>query len=79
LTVLLVWLTVVIMKGARDMWDRVTLRLLSGISGIYGKLRRDASVTALAIIPAFVNLFPECCRADCQVAFMSAFVVSDMP
>jgi hypothetical protein len=69
-------LTVVIMKGVRDTWDRLTLHRISDISGIFGKLRPDASVTAFAIIPEGVNLFPECC---CQVAFMSAFVLSDMP
>ena len=42
------------------------------------ELRPDASVTAFAIIPDGVNLFPECCRTGCQVAFMSALVVCDM-
>ena len=56
------------------MWGRVTLHRLSSISGIFGKLRPDASVTAFVIIPDGVNLFPECCRAVYEVAFMSAFV-----
>jgi len=72
-------LTVIIMKGVRDTWDRFTLHHLSGSSGIFGKHRPDASVTAFAIIPEGVNLFPECCRAGYQVAFLSVFVVSDMP
>jgi len=72
-------LTVNVMKGVRDVWGRLTLRRLSSISGIFGKLRPDASVTAFAIIPGAVNLFPESCRAGCHVEFVSAFVVSDMP
>jgi hypothetical protein len=71
-------LTVVIIKGVRDVWARATLHRLSSVSGIFGKLRPEASVAAFAIIPDGVNLFPECCRAGCQVAFMSAFVVTDM-
>ena len=72
-------LIVIIMKSVRDVWDRVTLRRLSSISGTFGKLTPDVSVTAFAIIPYGRNLFPESCRAGCQVAFMSAFVVSDIP
>jgi len=59
-------LTVVIMEGVRDMWDRVTLHRISSISGIFGKLRPNASVTVFVIIPVGVNLFPECWKAGCQ-------------